>query len=117
GIAVAGKNERAVRCRDCRIDYDVRRVARNRGRLQRQRVAVRPCDGFDTVMVPFVVAITFALASAFWRSVVLRTEFAAEFVGLKVFGSPPKRFRCWSRRVRSWDCSDPGATCRSGPCL
>src|SRR5262249_34377045 len=46
--------------------------------------------GLPTVMVPFVVAITFALASAFCRSVVLRTEFAAEFVGLKVFGSPPE---------------------------
>src|SRR5215467_9440831 len=46
--------------------------------------------GLATVMVPFVVATTFALASAFWRSVVLRTEFAAEFVGLKVFGLPPE---------------------------
>src|SRR5262249_20685297 len=46
--------------------------------------------GFDTAMVPLVVAITFALASAFCRSVVLRTEFAAEFVGLKVFGLPPE---------------------------
>ncbi len=45
---------------------------------------------FATVMVPLVVAITFALASAFCRSVVLRTELAALFVGLNVLGSPPE---------------------------